>query len=351
MQNKVLNSIRQIILAVLTIIIALLIGAVLVVFSGNSPIEAYTTLFNGAFGSSQRISEVFVKMIPLSVMAFGVSVAFKANLWNIGGSGQFTMGAICSVLVGLYMGLPAAVAIPVSIIAAVIGGGLWAGFAGWLKTRFNANEVITTLMLNYIATYFLAYLVYGPLMDPNGSLPQTKQLADSLHLPLFAAGMRIHMGILLIPILLIFMLFFWKSTFGFKVDLIGKGEKIATCSGINVKKTVVLTMVISGAITGLAGWNEVYGVQYRLLEGIAGNYGNISVVVALLGGLNPIGITVASFFFSALLVGGATMQRMTDVPYSIVDIVEGLIIVFVIARTAFDLGIFKRVFGKEKTKC
>jgi len=351
MRDKILNSIRQTVMAILTIIVALIIGAVLVSLSGNSPAEAYLTLFHGAFGSAQRMSEVFVKMIPLCVMAFGVSVAFKANLWNIGGSGQFIMGAICSVLVGLYMGLPSAVAIPVSIIAAMIGGGLWAGFAGWLKTRFNANEVITTLMLNYIATYFLAYLIYGPMMDPGGSLPQTKQIAESLRLPLFASGMRVHMGILLIIVLLVFMLFFWKSIFGFKVDLVGKGEKIATCSGISVKKTIVCTMLISGAITGLAGWNEVYGVQYRLLEGISSSYGNISVVVALLGGLNPIGITIASFFFSALLVGGATMQRMTEVPYSIVDIIEGLIIVFVIARTAFDLKIFRKHNGKEKRRC
>lgn len=349
MNRKLVNSIKQFVIAVLTIVLALLVGAILVKVSGNDPVEAYTTLFRGAFGSKARISEVFIKMIPLSMMALGVSIAYKAQLWNIGANGQLTVGAILAILPGIYLGLPAVILIPLSMLLAVVGGGLWCGLAAWLKNRFNANEVITTLMLNYIATYLLAFLVYGPMMDPDGGgFPQSKILPDAYHLPLFSSQMRIHAGLFVAAIVIVFMFFFWRTKLGVKIDLIGQGDKIATYSGVNVKRTVIAAMVLSGAINGLAGWNEVYGVQYRLLEGLSSGYGDIATIIALLGGLNPLGIVIASFFFSVLLVGGATMQRMTEVPYSIVDIIQGLVIVFVIARTAIHFGWPQKLLRKEK---
>ena len=168
MKDKFLNSGKKATGAVAMIVVALLIGAILVILSGNSPIEAYSTIISGAFGSKQRLSELFVKMIPLTIMAYGVSIAYKAQLWNIGADGQFTMGAIASMAVGIYLDLPAFIIIPVSVLSAMIAGALWSGLAGWLKTKFNANEVITTLMLNYISTYFIAFLVYGPMKDTSG---------------------------------------------------------------------------------------------------------------------------------------------------------------------------------------
>lgn len=352
MRNKIISSCKEIVSAVFTVIIALIIGAVLIKISGNSPIEAYKTLFQGAFGSRQRMSETFVKAIPLMIMALGTSIAFKSQLWNIGGDGQFIFGALLSILVGLYSGLPACVVMPVSLLFGAIGGGFWSGLAGWLKSKFNANEVITTLMLNYVASYFLSYLVHGPLKDPEGfDFPQTAILDEKYHLPLFSTGIRIHWGIFVAIIILVLMIFFWKSTFGFKVDMIGQGENISQYAGINVKRTVVFTMVLSGALAGIAGWNEVYGVQFRLLDGLASGYGNLSVVIALLGGLNPIGICISSFFFSALMVGGATMQRMTEVPYSVVDIIQGLVIVFIITRTALRFETVRGMFNRRKKEC
>jgi len=347
MPRQFKNIINQILMAVLTIALALLIGAVLIAISGNEPIEAYKTLIAGAFGSKQRFSETMVKTIPLMMMALGTSIAFKAQLWNIGGDGQFIFGAILSIIVGLYSGFPAFLVLPVSMVFAIIGGGLWAGLAGWLKVKFNANEVITTLMLNYVASYFLSFLVYGPLKDPKGfDFPQTEMLSEEVQLPLFATGIRVHAGLFIGIAALIIMIFFWKSTFGFKIDLIGQGDPISRYAGINVKKTIVITMMLSGAFAGLAGWNEVYGVQYRLLDGLVSGYGNLAVVIALLGGLHPVGICISAFFFSALLTGGATMQRMTEIPYSIVDIIQGLVIVFIITRTAFKWKGGRRIHAK-----
>jgi len=349
MKNKLINSAVNTAAAVITIFLALFVGGILISFSGNDPIETYQVLLKGAFGSKLRISETFVKMIPLTLIALGTSIAYKSQLWNIGGDGQFIMGAIAATAVGLYIKLPAPIVLVLSFAIAMVCGGLWAGLAGWLRTRFQANEVITTLMLNYIATYFLAFMVYGPMQDKSGyDFPQSDVLADALHLPLLAEGLRVHVGVFIAAAAVVLVFFFWKSTQGFRTDLIGQGSLISRYAGINVSRTVIITMILSGAMAGAAGWTEIYGVQYRLLEGVSSGYGNLAIVIALLGGLDPIGICVASFFFSALLVGGAVMQRMTEVPYAVVDVIQGLIIVFVITRTAFQSIGLRSLFGRRR---
>ncbi|MEG0779757.1 MAG: ABC transporter permease [Oscillospiraceae bacterium] len=345
MKTKLLRGIRGAGGAVCMVILALLVGAILVVISGNHPLEAYGAMLSGAFASKQRISELFVKLIPITIMALGVSIAYKAQMWNIGAEGQFVMGAIASTAVALYVPLPTVLLMPLSLVVAIAAGALWAGFAGWLKVRFHANEVITTLMLNYIATYFLAFLIYGPMMDTEGQLPQSQILPEAVRLNPLMEDLRIHSGIFLLLLVIVLMCFLWKSTLGYRIDLIGQGESVATYAGIHVNRTMVTTMMLSGALAGLAGWIEIFGVQFRLMEGIAGGYGNIATVIALLGGLIPLGIVVSAFFFSILLVGGASMQRMTEVPYSIVDVIQGLIIVFVIARAVFQFS-----DGKERVK-
>ena len=292
--------------AVAMVAAALLVGAVLVMISGNNPLEAYSTLLSGAFSSKQRVSELFVKLVPVMIMGLGISVAYRAQLWNIGAEGQFIMGSI-----------------------AAAGG--WALLAGFLKVRFHANEVITTLMLNYIADYFLDFLVYGPMMDPAGQLPQSAMVPEGIQIKAIFSGLRVHYGLAIMVVVFILTVLLWRSTLGYRINLIGQGERVSTYAGVNVKRTILLTMFISGAVAGVAGWIETFGLQYRIMENMAGSYGNIATVVALLGALHPCGIAVASFFFSILLVGGASMQRMTNVPYSIVDVIQGLIIIFVIA--------------------
>lgn len=343
--NKTTSFLRTVATYIGMVLLALLIGAILVLVSGNDPIEAYSALFLGAFNSPNRLSELFVKLIPVMVMSLGVSVAFRSQLWNIGAGGQFIIGALASTAVALYVPLPKLILLPLTIIVAMVAGGAWGALAGYLKTRWKANEVITTLMLTYIANYFLDYLMYGPMMDPAGELPQSEAIAENLRLPKLIPGYRIHAGLLIMIAVLIGIYILWRSTLGFRIVLIGQGDRVSTYAGVNVSKTIVTTMFISGAIAGLAGWMEVFGIHYRLMENLAGSYGDTATVVALLGALNPIGIAFASFFFSILLVGGASMQRMTDVPYSIVDIIQGLIILFIISA-----GVIQNVrhFSKRK---
>lgn len=336
---------------ILMVIIALIIGAVLVILSGNSPLEAYSAMITGAFGSKQKICELFVKLIPTLIMGLGVSVAYRAQLWNIGAEGQFLMGSIASVAVALYVSVPLYLRIPLSFIAAIGAGAGWAALAGWLKARFNANEVITTLMLNYVATYFLLYLINGPMQDPYSDLSQTDLIPDGMRLAkLLGETFRLHTGIFLMILVVVFMIFFWRTSLGHRISLIGQGDKVATYAGINVKRTTIVTMFISGALMGLAGWIEIFGIQYRLLDGIAGDAGNIATIVALMGSLNVYGIIASSGFFSILLCGGASMQRMTNVPYSVVDVIQGLIIIFVIAKNVvwgrINLSAFRKK-GKE----
>ena len=333
MKNRSLTATKEVLGTVLMVIVALLIGAILVILSENSPLEAYSMMLKGAFGGKQKIAELFVKLIPTLIMALGVSIAYRAQLWNIGAEGQFIMGSVASMAVALYIPLPLFIRIPLSFIVAVLAGGLWAGLAGWLKTRFNSNEVITTLMLNYIASYFLLYLINGPMQDPYSDLSQSDLVPEGMRLgKLLGDTYRLNTGLFIMIGIVIIMIFFWRTSLGYKVDLTGQGEKVATYAGINVKKTVIITMCISGAFSGIAGWIETFGITYRLMDGIAGDAGNIATIVALLGSLNVYGIIAAAGFFSILLCGGATMQRMTEVPYSVVDVIQGLIIIFVIAK-------------------
>lgn len=338
----------------LMVAVALVIGGILITLTGNKAFETYGVMLSSAFASKRKITELFVKLIPILLMALGISVAFRAKLWNIGAQGQFTMAAIASTAVGLYVKGPAPVVMVLAFLASVVAGGLWAMLAGWMKNRFNANEVITTLMLNYIADYFLLYLINGPMQDPYSDLTQSDILPDSLHLPVLMPLTRLHTGIFVLIVVIVLMIFFWKTSLGYKIDLVGQGSKIATYAGLNVKKTVLQTMFISGALSGIAGWNEVYGIQYRLLDGMGTGYGDIANIIALMGALNVAGICVAAIFFSILLCGGAGMQRMTEVPYSVVSVIEGLIIVLVIARdalgTQFSSVTTKRKISREERK-
>ena len=245
---------------------------------------------------------------------------------------------IFSAIAVLCLPGPPVLVFILTIAASLLGGALWAGIAAGLKNRFNANEVITTLMLNYVAVYALAYSVYGPLQEPGGyNYPQSSEIADALKLTPLISGSRLNSGIFVALIVVCLMLFFWKSKPGFQADLLGQGMSVSRYAGLRTSRAVLGTMMLSGALAGLAGWTEVHGIHYRLLEGIGRGYGDLAIVIALLGKLSPIGIVIASFLFSVLLVGGASMQRMTDVPYSIVDIIQGVIILFILAKSIFEV--------------
>lgn len=348
---KLQKGLKRFLPSLATIALALLVGAVVIAISGNDPLEAYRQMLLGAFGSKSRLSETVIKAVPLMLLALGVSVAFRSQIWNIGADGQFTIGAILSICVVQYCHSESIFVLILSFLAAVVGGALWAGISGFLKAKFNANEVITTLMLNYIASYLLAYLIRGPLMDPNGgNNPQSASIPEAFRLPRFVSNLRLNFGIFIAIIVMILLYYFWRSAAGYKLKLVGASQPVARYAGLSVPTVVLVTMLLSGGIAGIAGWTEVFGAQYRLLDNISSGYGNLAIVVALLGNLRPIDIGIASFFFAALMSGGSAMQRMTNVPYSVVDIIQGLVIIFVICRTVMNTRAFRELRDKMRSK-
>jgi ABC-type uncharacterized transport system permease subunit len=203
----------------------------------------------------------------------------------------------------------------------------------------QANEVITTSMLNYIAIYLLAFLVRGPMIDPEGfNFPQSRLIPEAVQLPHLVAGTRLNAAFVVALLLVVFALFFWRSTLGLRTEIVGASRRVAAYAGLNVKRIFVLVALITGGLAGIAGWGEIFGIHYRLIDEIAHGLGSLAIVVALLGELHPIGMAVSAFLFAALVVGGNAMERSAGVPFALVDVIQGIAILLVLARSYFFRG-------------
>lgn len=319
----------------LSIVLALSIGAALLIISGRDPLKAYLGLFFGAFGTFDRFVETLVKATPLLIVALSVSISFRCQVWNIGAGGQFLLGAIAATWCALNLSwLPSWLLILLCPLAGIAGGALWGGIAGLLKGYLQANEVITTTMLNYIAIYLLAYLVRGPMMDPSGVIfPQSALLPDALQLTHLIPGTRLNITLIIALLCTVLVLLFWRSKYGLQTEIVGASRRVAEHSGLNVNRTFLLVTMISGGLAGLSGWGDVFALHYRLIEEIARGYGNLGIVVALLGELHPIGMIISAFLFAALVVGGNAMERNAGVPFALVDVIQGVVILLVLARS------------------
>lgn len=326
--------------AVWVVLAALALGALLIAISGHDPLAAFAALIGGALGSTDRIAETLVKMIPLAIMGLAVSIAFKNSYWNIGGEGQFIAGAVLATWFALsFAPLPVPLLALLSFAAAFAGGALWGAIAGLMKIRFSVNEVISTLMLNYVALNVLRYLIRGPMRDQTGAafaglvFPQSALIPEPLFLPQLVERTRLHAGLFLALILVALVWLLWKTRVGFAIEVMGSNRHAAHYAGINVNRVTLLVALLSGGVAGLVGWNEIFGVHHRLLDAITAGYGFLGIIVALLGNLNPLGILVSSFLFSVLVVGGNAMERATGVSFSVVEVINGLIILFLLVRT------------------
>jgi simple sugar transport system permease protein len=321
--------------AVASILIAVLIGALLLWGSGRNPLEAYQSLLYGAFGTMGRFTETLVKATPFLILAIAVSISFRCQVWNIGVEGQLLIGAVFSTWTALtFTSLPPVILVPLTLIAGFVGGALWSGIAGVLKAHMNANEVITTSMLNYIATYLVSFLVSGPMMDPEGfNFPQSRIIPDALLLPKIIHGTRLNVAFIVALVLVVVAVFFWRSTVGFRTKIVGASRRVAHYAGMNVKRTIILVSVLTGGVAGIAGWGEIFGIHGRLIENISTGMGSLAIVVALLGELNPVGMIVSAFLFAAMVVGGNAMERSAGVPFALVDVIQGIIILLILARS------------------
>lgn len=324
-------------LVLVSVLAALLLCAVLIALVGVNPLRAYGAMLKGAFGSVSGVVDVITKATPLLLTGLGTCVAFQSGQWNIGGDGQIYMGALGATLVGLTLvDLPPVVLIPVAMLAGFLGGALWAFIPGLLKARRQVSEIISTLMLSYVATLIIEYLVNGPLQGSSSYMPQTNMVAEAARLPLLVPPYRTQWGVVLtLGIAVLVYLLMYRSSFGFELRAAGFSADAARYGGIKVVRNVVWVMIISGGLSGLAGANEVLGFHYRLFVGLTPGYGFTGIVVALLGRLNPIGVIFSSILFSGLIVGASQMQSVVGVPAAIAGIIQGVVILFVLGTELF----------------
>jgi ABC-type uncharacterized transport system permease subunit len=318
--------------SLLAVAVALLAGAGIIAIAGADPLAAYGALLSGAFGSADSLSEVAVKSCPLLLAGLAVAVAFQAGVWNIGAEGQLLMGALAMAALGSRMGnVSGWVGLPACLLAAAALGALWAAIAAQLRLRRNVNEVISTIMLNFIALGLISYLVQGPLMESAGRYPQTDAVVPALWMPRLIPGLRLHAGVLLALLAAggLYVLLY-RTVTGYEMRAAGLNAVAARLAGIAVDRRLLLALLLSGALAGLAGGIEVSAVTRRLYERFSPGWGFTAIAVGLLGRLSPAGVIVSAFFFGALDAGSNAMQRVAGVSSVLVSVLQAIVILFLV---------------------
>src|SRR5574344_244898 len=330
--HKIAFKITIIILAVL---VALLVGALMILATGESVFKTYSIIISMPFSNFRSLCEIFVRMIPLTIIALGICVSSRCGINNIGAEGQMAMGIIAATATAFVVApLPRFAAIPLCILAGAAAGGAWGFIPGILKAKLDVSELLSTVMLNYAAAQFYAFMIRVPLIDPNEKTgtPMSARLPDSTVLTKIFNRTALHQGIYLALILAVVVyILLWKTSWGYKMRAAGASQRAAKYGGINVSRYLVIAMIISGACAGMAGAVELMGNQGRAMEGITGGYGFSGIVVALFGGLHPAGILPAAFFFVILLYAQLNLQILTSVPPNLVEALQGLIILIIVA--------------------
>ncbi|MDQ0871665.1 ABC-type uncharacterized transport system permease subunit [Paenibacillus sp. V4I3] len=317
---------------IISIVLALVACGIFIALNGMNPIMVYAKMLKGAFGSSFGITETLVKAIPLLLCGLGVSIAYRISVWNIGAEGQFLAGAMAATAVTVYFPqLPIYISIPAMVVASIVAGGVWGLLTAIPRTYFQVNELITSLMLNYVALLALNYAVFGPWKDPKGfNFPGSPMFTAAQSLPTFGAT-RLHFGIVFAIVAVLLYAFMIRYTrWGYELRLIGANAEAARNAGIRISRHVLVVMIISGGVAGLAGMSEVSGVAHRLMYGISPGYGYTAIIVAWLAKLNPVGLVISSVLFGGLIVGGYSVQTI-GLPSSTSSMIQGAILFFLIA--------------------
>lgn len=359
-RNPQLDRVLDALMPVFATLVALMIGAVMLVLMDANPVDAYKALYEGAFGSKNSVADTLIKATPLLLVGIGICISFRGGVINIGGEGQMIVGGLAATWLALeFQDARPEVMIPACLVASFVAGAIWGGIAGVLKAYFNVNEILSTIMLNQIASLGMGYLVRQVLIDPRhknsaSPIPETQRLPREFDLPRIGEALDkvydflgisgdkawsttlLHNGVIIAAILAVLVyIFLWRTTIGYRIRAVGKNQRAARYAGIQVKHYVVLSLVLSGGFAGLAGGIQVLGVRHRMnAEGGAiaftGNAGFNGIVAALFGKLHPLGTIPAAVLFGALLVGGNKLQRAVQVPSALITVLIGLVIVFVV---------------------
>jgi simple sugar transport system permease protein len=329
-------------LSIGAILVGLFFGGIVIAFAGGDPLRSYIHIGRASFGSLGVFSDTIVKATPLILVGLACTVAFRMRLWNIGAEGQFFMGALGASAVVLTPLLPPDTSpwiyIPVMMIAGILAGALWGFIPGILKAWYNVNEIISTLMLNYIALSLVLFFVFAvwseagfqmsPMFPKNAWLPRLTDYAKQI--PLFR-GLTTHLGFLIALVAAVVVWFvLYRSRWGYEIRLIGDNKRAAEYAGINISRNIILVMMFSGGLAGLAGMSEITGVVHRLQTAISPGYGFTGIIVAWLAKLNPFAVVIVSIFFGALILAGREIQ-----PSGVPKMIQGIILVCLIASDYF----------------
>jgi general nucleoside transport system permease protein len=353
---------RQFLVRLISLMVAFIFGGVILVLVGANPVAAYAAMVKGAFGTVEmwrqgnfhNLSETLVKAIPIIITSLAVLVSFRMLFWNIGANGQFAFGAMAATYVALFSGnlikdLPAWAYLPLMFIAGFLAGAIWGLVPALLRIIFNVNEIISSLLLNYVAVLFVENLYFGPWRDPKGmGFPGTAVFPEVARLPkLFG---RVHFGLIFgLVLAIVLWVLLEKTKWGYEIKVIGQSPKAARYAGINLTKNIVLVMVLSGGISGIAGMGEVSGLVYRLQQGSLTGFGNTAIIVAWLSNLNVWVSIGLSLLMSALLVGGDQLQIIMQLPAAIALVLEGLLL-FVILIGEFFIRFRINLIGRHSKK-
>ncbi|MBI3963063.1 MAG: ABC transporter permease [Deinococcus sp.] len=331
----------------------LVVGGIILQLAGYQALPAFSAMFTGAFGTVLSLSTTLLRATPLILAGLGMAIAFRCSMWNIGAEGQLYAGAIAATFVGVRLeGWPPLLAVPTVLLAAFAAGACWGFIPGILRVRLGASEVVTSIMLNYVGIYLTSYLVTGPMREPGGTFPQSSPLAAAARLPRVVRdvlapilnglgfdvqlpNLRLHIGILIAigtAIILHFLLF--RTTLGYQIRAVGYNPVAARHAGISQGRTVVLAMLISGGMAGLAGGIEITGPINRLLQGFSPGYGYEAIAVALMAHNTPLGILLSGLVFGALRSGAEFMQLRASIPVVLVFMIQGLVILFIMGYAA-----------------
>jgi simple sugar transport system permease protein len=331
----------------LSVFVALLIGAVIIALAGGNPWLSYAHIAQSSFGSIGVFSDTLVKAIPLMIVGLACAIAFRMRLWNIGAEGQFFLGAFGASAVVLIPVLPAEAPrwlfILVMMLAGMLFGAIWGFIPGYLKAKFNVNEIISTLMMNYIAVAWNDFFIYAvwsesgfqmsKMFPKNAWLPRLTDLGSEAP---FFSGLTTHLGLVFALVAaVVIWLILYRSQWGYEIRLVGDNPNAARYAGISITRNTVLVMVVSGALAGLAGMSEITGVVHRLQGTISPGYGFTGIIVAWLAKLEPIGIVLVSLLFGGLLVGTDSAEIMLQLPSAVADVIQALILLFLLTGGFF----------------
>lgn len=334
-------------ISILAIGLALLIGGILIAIAGINPWEAITYLIKGTFGNRYGFGETLTRFVPLLFCSLSFAIAHKSGFFNVGAEGQLLMGAVGAVLVGAYIdGLHPVLHVLLCIIAGIIFGAVWAGIAGFLKIFLSSDELINTMMLNYVAILLVDYLIHGPIKPPESYLYVSATILPSAKLPIILSKTPLHLGFI-ISLLVTAGVFYliYRTPIGYQMRTVGANRRAASYAGINIIWATVVALLTTGGLAGMGGAMELMGTQFKIVNGFSAGYGFDGIGVAVMGRYNPIGILLAALLFAVIRVGMGAMQRGAGVPFPLLNVIQGLIIVFVIASGYLTNKLSETVIG------